>query len=301
MSGPRQPHATRDILLIADDFAISEGVSAGIAQLARAHRISGTSALVTLQRWPSDAVKLAALRGDIAIGLHVNLTLGAPLGPMPVLAPQGELPKLQALVARALARAIDPREVEAEISRQLDRFSEFTGHTPDFIDGHQHVHVLPVIRDALIAAIQRHDSARPFKPLVRVPGDRFGAIAARGQSWAKAFVLSSLAAGFAKALRRAGLPCNGSFAGVTGFGDSEADVMRDLTAATLRTGRLHLVMCHPGVPTNELAALDPVTTRRAAELAVLSRDNVLSDRLCRLERTGDDGAIDWVRLGAMST
>ncbi len=290
----------RNVLLIADDFAISDGVSLGIAQLAKERRISGTSALVTLERWHADAPQLAALRCDIAIGLHVNLTLGAPLGAMPSLAPKRELPHLSALIARALARQIDRAEVEAEISRQLQHFIGETGHAPDFIDGHQHVHALPVVRDALIAAILRHYRKRSFVPLVRVPGDRFGAIAARKRARMKGFVLGTLAAGFANALQRAGLPANDSFAGVAGFGATEADVERDLAAATQHAGRLHLVMCHPGHPTIELAGLDPITTRRAAELAVLSRDNPLSAQLCRLERRGADGTIDWARFDAVA-
>ncbi len=300
MAGPREQHASRNIVLIADDFAISEGVSAGIAQLARAHRISGTGAIVTLERWRTDAAQLAALRSDIAIGLHVNLTLGAPLGPMPWLAPAGELPKLSGIIARALAHRIDRAEVQDEIGRQLACFQELTGYAPDFIDGHQHVHALPMVREALIAALNRHYGDIPHKPLVRVPADRIASISARGTSRLKAAVLTALSAGFAGDLRRASLPANDSFAGVSGFGAGEADVERDLEAATRAMGRLHLVMCHPGVPTPELAALDPITTRRAAELAVLSRDNALTSRLCHFERVGADGQIDWARYGAVT-
>jgi hypothetical protein len=69
--------AARNILLIADDFGISEGVSDGIAQLGKAHRISGTSALVTLAR-PQDGRRLAgrAMTWRLAC---INPTLGAPL------------------------------------------------------------------------------------------------------------------------------------------------------------------------------------------------------------------------------
>lgn len=288
--------AARNILLIADDFGISEGVSDGIAQLGKAHRISGTSALVTLARWPQDGRRLADLRNDMAVGLHINLTLGAPLGPLPKLAPGGILPPIGVLARKSVAGRLDHAELDGEISRQLARFTEITGHKPDFIDGHQHVHALPVVRDALISAIMRFYGATRFKPLVRVPTDSLSTLLARPRARSKALVLAALAAGFAKRLGTAGLPFNDSFGGVTGFGSSTADVQRDLSSSLVGAGRLHLVMCHPGVPSDELAAIDPITTRRAAELDVLSLDNELSPYLCQPRRDGADGAIDWAPL-----
>ncbi len=291
--------AARNVLLIADDFAISEGVSEGIAQLAKTRRISGTSALVTLARWRQDGPRVAALRPDIATGLHVNLTLGAPLGPMPRLAPEGKLPPIATVIGLALTGRLDRSELEAEIGRQLAQFTEITGHRPDFIDGHQHAHALPVVREALISALLRFYGDAQHKPLVRVPTDSLGAVLTRPGARAKAMLLTGLSAGFARALAAARLPANDSFAGVTGFGSSIADVQRDFCSALHGAGRLHLVMCHPGVPSDELAALDPITIRRAAELEVLADDdNVLSERLLHPHREGTDGTIDWGRIAA---
>lgn len=291
---------SRNIVLIADDFAISEGVSAGIARLGEARRISGASALVTLARWPHDGLRLAGLRTQIAVGLHVNLTLGTPLGRLPRLAPEGRLPSVGTLIWRALARQLDRQEVEAEIARQLERFTEITGSRPDFIDGHQHTHALPVVREALISAILHFYRNACCKPLVRLPADTAGSVLSRPGARAKAVVLTGLSAGFARVLASARIPANDSFAGVSGFGSSAAHVRRDLSSALHGARGLHLVMCHPGVPSEELAALDPITTRRAAELEVLAQDNVATPHICHPCREGGDGLIDWsqVALGA---
>ena len=42
---------------------------------------------------------------------------------------------------------------------QWNHFIEATGKTPDFVDGHQHVHQFPVIRDVLVEFLnqQRFD------------------------------------------------------------------------------------------------------------------------------------------------
>lgn len=287
------PQSNRNTVLVADDFAISAGVTSAIEQLARQRRISGTSAIVTLPRWPHDAARLAALRSDIAIGLHINLTLGAPLTAMPSLAPRGIFPRIDPLIALALTRRLDRDEIAAEIGRQIAAFKRGTGHLPDFLDGHQHVHALPVIRHATLDALRMNFPEASMKPLVRIPSDRIRALLNRGMSRGKAMTLASLSMGFSRLVRAAGFPVNDSFAGVTGFAEREEDVAADLAAAARSPGHLHLVMCHPGTPDAELAALDPVLQRRAAELAVLGRDNALTGTMWHPSRTTSGPTIDW--------
>lgn len=277
------------IILCADDYAITEGVSRSIDELADAGRLSATSAIVTSRHWPQHSARARALRGRMAVGLHVNLTLGAPLGAMPRLAPAGRLPSIGELTARALRGDIDREEIAAEVSRQIARFSAECGHPPDLIDGHQHVHVLPAIRDGVIDAISTCAWIRP--PLVRNPSDRFAAILQRRTAVPKALALWWLARGFGDTLRRAGLPCNDSFAGVTGFAPGRA-------AAELARGRLaarcvHIIMCHPGYADDELAAIDPVTERRRAEHDILIAADLYGDSLWRPRRAPSGPPVDW--------
>lgn len=286
----------RDILLVADDFGISEGVSEGIASLASEQRISATSAFVTLPRWRHDGPRLAALRGHIAIGLHLNLTLGAPLGGMPRLAPDGRLPRIGRLLLGALGGRLHHEEIAREVCRQLTLFEDVTGFAPDHIDGHQHVHAMPVVRDGVVAAIKQHFADREPLPLIRNPCDSLGSILRRPAARTKSAALHLLCAGLSAPMARAGLPANDSFAGVTGFGCGEQDVAHDFAAALREARGLHLVMCHPGHPTAELAALDPVTERRARELAVLARENVLSERIWYPKRASDGPRIDWAAV-----
>ena len=81
--------ATRKIVLCADDFGLTDGVSRGILELAEAGRISATGAMTNMPGWRRSAQALKPLVGRIGIGLHLNLTVGAPIGPMPVLARGG--------------------------------------------------------------------------------------------------------------------------------------------------------------------------------------------------------------------
>lgn len=282
-------------MLVADDYAISGGVSAGIESLARGRRISGASAIVTLARWPRDAARLGALRGDIAIGLHLNLTLGAPLGAMAKLAPAGALPRIRRLTAAALGGQIERGEIAAETARQLALFERETGCAPDFIDGHQHVHVLPVIRRGVLDALGERFAPGAPRPLVRIPADRPAALIGRRRAAAKAAVLSVLSAGARRLFERAGFPVNDGFAGVTSFAADDLSVERDLAAAASRRRGLTIAMCHPGLATAELRAIDAITDRREVELALLGADNALTPHLWHPARAADGAPIDWAR------
>lgn len=291
----RSRRGVRDIILVADDFAMSGGVTAGIESLARHGRISATSAIVTLPRWRQDGPRLGALRDRIAIGLHINLTLGRPLGAMPLLAPDGTFVGLDPLLRAALRGKLDREEIAAEIGRQLDEFERITGFPPDIVDGHQHVHALPLVRDGLIAALQRRFAGKSVRPLVRVPSDNIVAILKRRRAVAKAVSLTLLSLRFRTKLERAGYPYNDSFAGVSSFSDRLDTVAAEIRVARRAASEFHLVMCHPGVPSDELARIDPVVERRSVELALLGRDNAITPRLWLPARDATGSVIDWRR------
>ncbi len=277
-------------MLCADDYAISDAVSTGIEELAAAGRLSAISAMVTFREWPQHGVRLAHLRGTIAIGLHLNLTAGAPLGPMPNLAPAGTLPTIGTLSSNALRGAVDAGEIEAEALRQLVCFTEYVGHPPDFLDGHQHAHALPKVRTGVVTALRRLGGRWPI--LLRNPTERPSAIMSRGLFWRKATMVGGLSAGFGKAARAAGHPINVGFSGFSDF-DFDHPYARELEANFVATGPRHLMMCHPGYTDDLLATRDSVTTRRKQELQTLLAAEHLSERLWRPDRSKDDLWETW--------
>lgn len=252
-------------VLNADDYAMSAGVSRAIEMLAAAKKISATSAFATLPRWREDAPRIRDLRGHIAIGLHLNLTVGAPTGSFTSLAPSGVFPNLGTVVRAAVLRRIDRAQVRDEIRRQLDAFEQALGFAPDHIDGHQHVHVLSVVRGELIAEVAHRYAARP--PLLRDPTESLAHVAQKSPAKGKALIVRGLARGFRALARRQGLPVNTGFSGFSAF-DTARPFRDEMIAALDRRGEtaaLKIVMCHPGFPDAELAALDPVTGRRQQE------------------------------------
>ena len=283
------------IILCADDYAMTEGVSRAVGELAAARRLSATSAMVTTPCWPAMAQRLVVHRGRIAAGLHLNLTLGAPLGAMPRFAPSGTFPKRNAVLARALLGLVSRGEIRAEIERQLDAFEKHLGFPPDHIDGHEHVHVLPGIRQSLFEVVSRR--YRGAKPLLRDPMDSWSAIAARGGVQGKARAVAALAFGFGDGARRHGLSTNAGFSGFSSF-DVNEPYGEELERALRQPGPCHIVMCHPGHPDADLAALDPVVERRRMEYEALMRDASLVERIWRPARGGDGPPVDWLHEGA---
>lgn len=255
-------------VLCADDFALTRGVSRSILDLLERGKLTATGAMTNRPHWQELAGELMAFSGRADLGVHLNLTCGQPLTPMPRLALGGVLPKLGALARAALVSGEARREIAGEIAAQIDAFSEVSGRAPDFIDGHQHAHVLPGVRGAVLEAIARRFPEGSI--YLRDPSDSVAAIRQRGVATGKALTIAALATGLRSAALRRGIRVNRGFSGVAPF-DPERDFSSDLARFLIASGPAHLVMCHPGFVDDELERLDPVVTTRPIEHEALLR------------------------------
>lgn len=279
---------TARFILCADDFAMTPGISEGILALAEAGRLSATSAMVNMRHWPEVAGRAVALRDRFALGLHLNLTFGAPLGKMPRLAPTGELPPPDRVVSRAVSRAIDGHEIADEVERQLDAFEAAAGVPPDFIDGHHHVHALPGIREALLDVLKRRFPQGG--PLVRDPADRPAAILRRRVAASKALTAGTLALGFRPAAEAAGFATNRGFSGYSTFGT--LPYATEFEAFLIAPGERPLIMCHPGLADDTLGADDSIAARRPEEHAYLAARSRLPELIWHVGRR-DAAGFPW--------
>jgi predicted glycoside hydrolase/deacetylase ChbG (UPF0249 family) len=255
-------------VLCADDYALTPGVSAGILRLLEAGRISATGAMTGRPSWRQAAADLKPYIGRADLGLHLNLTTGEPLGPMPGLAPSGSFPALGKVLRASLLRRFDRREIAQEITRQLAAFEDTLGVAPDFVDGHQHVHVLNGIRQPLLRVLAERYPNPAARPYLRDPADSPLAIAARRHA-GKALIVAGFASGFNVAARRAGFAVNRGFSGFSAF-DTRADYGAEFRACLTKPGARHLVMCHPGLVDDALRSIDSVVETRPRELEFLA-------------------------------
>ena len=131
----------KHITLNVDDLGLSPAVNQAVCRLAALGRVHAAS-FMSLGRIAPD--ELAALRqAGIDIGLHFDLT---------GLARQGTLGQV---MARSWLRAWPAAALQETIARQMDAFEDQIGQPPAFIDGHQHVHQFPQVRERLLAEARR--------------------------------------------------------------------------------------------------------------------------------------------------
>ncbi len=263
------PISSRPLRLIvnADDYAFTPGISRGIRELLSARRISATSVMAASEFWPDEAAALKAVAGDADIGLHLTLTDHNPIGAMATFAPSGRFPALMPLLKGALLRNVPLAEIDAEIELQIARFKAYYGALPAHIDGHHHVHQLPGIRDLVI----RH-AARLRIPYVRSCADPMARVMQRGIATGKALTIGAFAAALERRARAAGVATNAGFSGVYDFGAPGRPIDHLFQGFLRGAGENALLMCHPGYVDAALAGLDPVTTPREAEQRFLASD-----------------------------
>lgn len=242
----------RTIAVCADDYGLSEGVNQAVLEGVQAGWLTAVSCMSTAPAWREGAAPLvAAAQGRADLGLHLNLSEHFSAEP--------EGYGLRGLILRAYAGRLSAAEMRLRVALQLDAFEQAVGRAPDFVDGHQHVHQLPGIRDLLVQALrERHPAPRPWLRCTRpepVPALKPWLIAALGS------------AGLTRLARSAGLAQNHRLLGVYDFqGDAHRYERR--LAAWLRAAREgDLLMCHPSLPTH--AATDPILQARRVEADVL--------------------------------
>jgi predicted glycoside hydrolase/deacetylase ChbG (UPF0249 family) len=261
----------RRIWLCADDYGLSPGVNRAIIDLIERRRLNATSVMMVgpaIGRGDVEALQTAvAGSGRCAIGLHVTLT--APFRPLTMhFRPSdgGMFPPFPKLLRAGLLRRLDPEIIQAELMVQLTAFSEMFGRLPDFVDGHQHAQLFPVVRDAFLAAVK--DAAPDAwvrqggrnQPLAR----RLGA--------PKALVLDVLSAQFRRRASAANVAFNPGFAGAYDFtGRPDFGALMHQFLDGLPEGGL--IMCHPGFVDETLVSLDPLTTQREHEHAFLAGEH----------------------------
>jgi len=272
------------VLLCADDFAMSPGTSAVIAGLAQKRSINAISCMAAASGWPVDSRLLAPLEAEgsapaerVQIGLHLVLASEVPLSAMSCQDAEGRLPGPDHILMLGLRRRLPLDEFAAEIDRQFIAFAGAMGRMPDFVDAHQHVHVVPGLRELVISATLRHAP----HAWVRVPSDGLAAMLKRPFP-GKAVGSAIQTLGFAGALRRSGLAANSSFAGHYDFGDRFAEHLPHFFAG--RSSR-HLIMCHPGA--DDLPG-DAIGKARRVEAEVLG-GMTLSERIARAGTGGGHG------------
>jgi predicted glycoside hydrolase/deacetylase ChbG (UPF0249 family) len=153
----------RTLIVNADDFGLTDGVSRGILEAHRAGIVTSTTVIVNR---PINSVLIDELLASrLGVGLHLNLTLGSPVS-----SPK----RVPSLVGAEGMFIRDPREValrahrdeaRIELGTQIDAFRKLIGRFPTHLDTHHHVGTQPPILELVL------DFAAAIKIPVRSQND----------------------------------------------------------------------------------------------------------------------------------
>lgn len=256
----------RLLTVCADDFGLTRAVCDGVMELVRARRVTAVSCMTNAPYWEHGATALQQLPASACAGLHINLTEGYPLSRE--LARQWpRLPGLPALLALTHLGRTPQSALQAEIEAQWTRFVLDAGEPPRFVDGHQHVHQFPGVRDALFAALDRLGA----RPAIRSTATLIGP----GHGLKRWIVRHTGARQLQASLQQRGLPHNAALLGAYDF-DSRRyrHRMRAWLAAVPDSGGL--LYCHPGhAPAAD--ATDAIGRARQHEFDYLASDDFTHD------------------------
>ncbi|MGI8983593.1 MAG: ChbG/HpnK family deacetylase [Acidimicrobiales bacterium] len=200
---------TRLLIVNADDYGLTEGISRGILHAHSEGIVTSTSAIALGPAYPKVAKWLAEADG---LGLGVHL---AAVGEDPPLLSAREIPSLVGrrghlcetygeFLKRALTGRVNPEELRQEFTAQLEMVADL-GVPITHLDAHQHLQLWPSVCSVVIDLATRYRI-----PAVRVPRFRARTPVALGVtvlgSW---LARRATRAGLAFPLDAVGIECAG--------------------------------------------------------------------------------------------
>ncbi len=255
------------MIVNADDYGHSAGVSAGIRYSHLHGLVTSTTAMLNMPGVEADIHAAMLDCPRLGLGVHLVLTTGVPVLPSlqikSLVTGDGSFARSNASPDR-LSR-LDPQEVKAEWSAQIEKFVSITGRPPDHLDSHHHVSFLsPHLFKVMLDLAQRYDCA------IRFP---------TGESASE--ILAEFPAGSARACWESNLYLVNQYQPshpdkfVSSFYDEGASQMALLNLlGNLPEGTTE-VMCHPGYADAGLVGRSVYLKQRQAEVSILTAPEVI--------------------------
>jgi predicted glycoside hydrolase/deacetylase ChbG (UPF0249 family) len=139
----------------ADDFGETVEITRGICEAIDGGAVTSTTIMANMPGTADALPRVAALSSRASFGVHLNLCEGRPLTSGRTLVDaQGRFHRKRALFLRAVTGTLSLAEVEAEVSAQIALVHD-AGVRISHVDGHKHLHQLPVVSAAVARVLPR--------------------------------------------------------------------------------------------------------------------------------------------------
>jgi predicted glycoside hydrolase/deacetylase ChbG (UPF0249 family) len=162
---------SRTLIVNADDFGLTRGVSRGILEAGANGIVTSTTLIVNR---PVEAALVDELKAsELGVGLHMNLTLGAPVANPKRVPSLVDAEGRFVRDAREAAKRASKDEARIELGTQIDEFRKIMGRFPTHLDTHHHIGRHEPILELVL------DFARAIKVPLRSQDDGVRAAARR--------------------------------------------------------------------------------------------------------------------------
>jgi predicted glycoside hydrolase/deacetylase ChbG (UPF0249 family) len=272
----------KNLIVNADDLGWTEGVNRGIVETHRKGLVTSTSLLANGCAFES-AVTAARKNPELGIGVHLNLSDGAPKAPADqvrgLLNGDGRFEGgPESLLLRIASRSLPLDEVEREWSEQIQTIVD-AGIEPTHLDGHKHVQMLPGLFEIALKLAKKHkirairvahEESKLRAALSSGDNQNTGVVLKQG---VQARGLKLLARDAKEMAERVGIATTDYFCGIAQTGVlTRAGVEKLLTSLPDGTTEM---MCHPGYVDEDLRKSDSrLQESRKTELTILTDPGV---------------------------
>ena len=253
-------------LIVADDFGLCEKHDKIIIELVKKKKINAISVLVHGELSSKRVNEVRKMRDYLSIGLHLNLTMF-----LPKIQPLGSI---ETLIIKSLLGCLNTRKIKKEISSQIKEFEKIFGTLPDFIDGHEHVHILPSILEILIKRVLEEKFSKKFwirSPATETMADLYRELSNAGL---KVLVITALGSLAKNKLNRLGILTNKNFAGFFSLKSPSRNFKQKyLHLLTLNKPDM-VIMVHPGANESPTQNKNHSNEIRAIEATILNESEI---------------------------
>jgi len=152
--------ATSGLIVHADDFGETEQITLGICECIDAGVVTSTSIMANMPATDFALSRARAIGERASFGVHLTLCEGRSLTAAPCMTDAaGFFVSKRQLFLRSVTGRLNESEVEAEVDAQVGRIAA-GGVKISHLDGHKHLHQLPVVCSAVAKVARRRGIQR---------------------------------------------------------------------------------------------------------------------------------------------
>jgi chitin disaccharide deacetylase len=151
----RHRRAHLPVIVHADDFGETVDITEGICLAIEAGVVTSTTVMANMPGTQEALRRAPQLSRQASFGVHLNLCEGRPLTQGSTLIDaDGRFLRKRALAARAVTGKLSLRQLEAEVTAQVGLLRD-AGVRISHLDGHKHLHQLPIVCAAVANVLPR--------------------------------------------------------------------------------------------------------------------------------------------------